>query len=621
MLSSMRGGKNQTLVWALLGLLILGLTGFGINGLSGGNVRSIGKVGDESIPVDTYARSYSNAVNTLSNQFGRTLSPSEIQAFGINQNVLSNVLSTAAVSNEANRLGISVGDQAVAQEIRATGAFSGIDGQFDKEAYEYALENAGVTAAQNEELIRKSAARSLVEGAIATGAVGNTSLSDLLLSFEREKRSFEWAALDNAWLSADLAAPLDEDLTAIYEASPEKYTAPLTREITYATMSPEDLEDEVTVSDEELLESYELQPDRFNKSARMDVDRIVFSTTQEAEDARAAIDAQTKSFDQVAADRGLEPEDAMMGQIEPQDVPSATSEVLFGQTEPGVYGPLDSDLGPALFRINGIFEAQSTPFEEAREELFAELAGEEARRMISDMLNDFDDLLAAGATLEELANDSQMTLGTISFSAENQDGIAAYQDFRTAAVEAQVGDFPELKVLDDGGIFALRVDEIKQPALRPFDEVKDDVIAEWERQETVRQLRSQADILKSQLETGTGFSSLQLDGNVVEDATRDTLDQAYPVEMIENLFTLDAGQVTVINGDDRVFIARLNEIDRFDGSTEEGAQMMTQVNELLANQRGSDIMTLFSDALQTQAGVSLNQAAINSIITQISGTQ
>jgi peptidyl-prolyl cis-trans isomerase D len=47
---------------------------------------------------------------------------------------------------------------------------------------------------------------------------------------------------------------------------------------------------------------------------------------------------------------------------------------------PGIAGPLPSEFGPALYRINAILAATETTFEEARETLKPELAADAARR-------------------------------------------------------------------------------------------------------------------------------------------------------------------------------------------------------------------------------------------------
>src|SRR5690606_18318589 len=102
---------------------------------------------------------------------------------------------------------------------------------------------------------------------------------------------------------------------------------------------------------------------------------------------------------------------------------------------------------------------------------------DQARRQIERMEGDIEDLLASGAGLEELADETPMELGTITLDAGSAEGPAAYDAFREAAMAAVEGDFPEMHRLGDGGVFALRLDEVRPAALRPLAEVRDEVAA------------------------------------------------------------------------------------------------------------------------------------------------
>ena len=129
MLSSMRTSKkNQPFVYGLMGLLALGLVGVASGGVGGARVNSIGSVGEEPIPVTSYAQSLRNTVQNISRQIGRQVTAQEVVNYGLQAEALENVASSAALSNEASRLGLSVGDALVAKAIVAAPAFSSIDG-------------------------------------------------------------------------------------------------------------------------------------------------------------------------------------------------------------------------------------------------------------------------------------------------------------------------------------------------------------------------------------------------------------------------------------------------------------------------------------------------------------
>ena len=115
---------SKYLVWILLGLLIIGLGGFGASGLSG-TMRSVGSVGDRDISIDEYARALRQELAQTGQQFGQTLTFEQAQLFGLPQQTLSRLVLQKAIEVEADRLGLSVGDEAVLEQLVKVSAFRG----------------------------------------------------------------------------------------------------------------------------------------------------------------------------------------------------------------------------------------------------------------------------------------------------------------------------------------------------------------------------------------------------------------------------------------------------------------------------------------------------------------
>ncbi|PCH94482.1 MAG: peptidylprolyl isomerase, partial [Rhodobacteraceae bacterium] len=381
MLGSMRASKkNQTLVWVIFGLLVIGLIGFGGATSGPGTIRSVAQVGDEKISVDSYVAAVQNRIQVVSQQFGRNLSGPEAQALGVQQAVLSELITSAAIDNEAAKIGLSLGDEAVRSELLTTDAFLGLDGKFNKESYNLVLERSQLSPTQYDEILRKNAARTMVNTAITSGVGAQDSQTLQILTYVAEQRDFSWVELTDSDLDSPITPPNETEIQAQYDTNTATYTAPLTRKITYVLLTPEMLESEAEIDEADLQEAYKLQNDRFNQAERRLVERLVFSDQAEAETARNALDAGTKTFDDLLKERGLSANDADLGEIEINDVSKDAATVVFGSSDAGVVGPVQSSLGPALYRINAILKAESTSFEEARDELTAELAGEITRR-------------------------------------------------------------------------------------------------------------------------------------------------------------------------------------------------------------------------------------------------
>ena len=94
------GAKNfsRTVVWIIVGLLIVGLAGFGATSFTG-SVRTVGKVGNEWISVDDYARELQREMRAVEAQTGQPLTMAEARSLGIDQVVLSRLVQLAALDN------------------------------------------------------------------------------------------------------------------------------------------------------------------------------------------------------------------------------------------------------------------------------------------------------------------------------------------------------------------------------------------------------------------------------------------------------------------------------------------------------------------------------------------
>ncbi len=617
MLNSMRSKGNRTMVWILMGLLIVGLTGFGIGGFTNGSQRNVGAVGDTPIGVDDYGRQLNQTVQSVSNQIGRNLTPAEISQSGIQQAVLSELIGTAALDNEAAKLGISVGDEVVRDELLATPAFRSLAGEFDTQAYQFSLERAGINSSEYEATIRLENARAILQGSVLSGLSSDQTAANTFVAFAGETRDFDWVELTAENLSAPVAPPGEEALTEHYELNPAAYTAPLTRDITYVWLSPESLTDQVDLSADEIKEAYEINSERYNRPARRVIDRIIFSSQAEAEQARSQLDALGTDFDAVATGRGLTAADIDQGEKEKTQLAPAIGDVVFAATEPGIVGPVDTDLGPALYRINAIFDENIIPFETVEQELRTELAAERTSVLVLNLLPEIDDLLAAGATLEELASDTAMELSTVSYTATTTEGIAAYEAFRQAASLSSEGDFPEIVSLSDGGVFALRLDGITQPARIPLDQVRDQVIRDWTAAETVRELHAVAQDLADKLSETSQMSDLDVDFVTAEGVARTGFVDGTPPLMVTEIFIGGQNSTVIVDDVNSVFLARLNDIHDMDLSIEVNQQTLDRISEQLDLQVAQDIQAAYTQALQNDAGVSINQAMIDAVNSQL----
>lgn len=606
--------KNRYFLWIIMGLLVVGLLGFGTGGLSG-NIRSIGTVGDKAVSVTSYQRALSSQIQAFQAQTGTPIGFQEAQSLGIDQAVLAQVVSQRALDNEATTLGISVGDARVREEVLQVPAFRGLSGDFDREAYRFALSQSGLSEAEFETSIREDIARTLLQGAIVGGVPQPTAYAEALSQFIGEARAITYARLTTDDITAPLAGATEADLQAFYDANPALFTKPEERDISYVWLTPDMIQDSLDIDEQALRDLYNERITEFMVPERRLVERLVYVDTATAEAAKASLN-DTTDFDALVSARGLDLADVDLGDVSRDDL-GANADAIFAAAPGDVVGPLNTTLGPALFRMNAVLGAEEVSFEDAQDDLRIELANARARRVIDDSRDQINDLLAGGAKLEDLAEQTDMKLGQIAWSADTDSDIAAYDEFRDAAAAATEGAFPELFELSDGGIFALRLNAITAPTVQPMARVMDDVTAGWTAQAQQTALLAQATQTAQDILPLTDLTTLGLTPTVEPALTRRGFVEGTPPSFLTDVFAMTNSEVKVIDSGTSVFIVRLDSITAPSDDDAQTAASKQLAAETAAAGISQDIFEAFSNAVQMRTDVNINQATVNAVHAQL----
>ena len=508
-------------------------------------------------------------------------------------------------------MGLSIGDAALRDQIVDIPAFQGVDGSFDREGYTFALERSGTSEADFETRLREETARTLLQGAMVGGVVMPDTYVSTLLNYIGETRNFTWARLASADLDTPLPTASDEVLLGYFNENIDQFMLSETKRITYAHLSPDALIQSIEVPEEDLRAEFEARANEYNRPERRLVERLVYLDEESANQAAAALEVSGTTFEALVEERGLALADVDLGDMDRLSLDGA-GEAVFAANVGDVVGPLASDLGPALFRINGVLPAQITTFEDAKPQLQEILAADRARRLVSIQAQDYDDLLAGGATLEELADETDLVLGTIDWSDGNGEGLGAYVGFAEAARALTAEDFPKIENLEDGGVFAIRLEEELPVRPSEFADSREQVVASWENNQLETRLNAQAATLVPQLQSGTDFAGLGLAPTEEINETRTGFVTGTPPSFMQGVFKMAVGDVIVVDSFGTVLLVRLDAINSADTNENVEAlrdQLQTQVSQALAR----DIYNIYSRDAVMRAGQKIDPRSLAAV--------
>lgn len=624
MLSSIRASRGSVFGWIIMGLLIIGLAGFGFSSvLTGGVATTVAEVGDEEVTIDEFASTFQNRVRSISQQIGTPISTNEARTFGLDDVVLAEMIRNATLLGEARSLGIDSSDEVVRSALMREPGFQDFSGNFDADLYRLALETSGINAGEYDDQLRRGATLDLMALAITSSVTLPRAAGREILSFQGEGRAFNWVRIPADAFRSGVTDPSDAQLEVYIADNRAAFVTPETRSVAYAVLDPNVMAEGIDINEEDLRVEYDRNIGRYKREERRIVDRIAFPTEADAAAAATALAEGQTNVSQLAEDRDLTLADFSLGAVTRGSIGGAAGEAVFSTDTTGIVGPVSTDIGPALFRVNAILSAQEISFEDARDDLRMELALFEADNAVIDETIRAEELIAGGATIEEIASETAFTFGTADVNnATFGDDITASPEFLAEAFIAPLGMDRDPIETPSGRVFALRVDSIADPALPPLADIRESVVAAWTTDQAVTEARNAAARLISGLTVdGPDLTAIAAqygtEVQTVPAVRRDAQPDGVPAGLVSLMFTMDEGDVALVEDPTGAVIFQLTEVDAFDPASETGSGLVDFVTFQSATGAQQDVIAYFANERANQRGLRVNTQIIDQVLSQI----
>ncbi|SEA61086.1 peptidylprolyl isomerase [Rubrimonas cliftonensis] len=613
MLDLLRRGVRSWVAKVLLGLLVASFAVWGIGDIGGGFSTRVATVGDQAIEANLYARVMRNEQQ----RYG--IDPADLRASGLDRFVLARMVREAALADAASRLGVSAPDEAIAREARQQPAFQ-VAGAFDAAQYQATVTRAYPSVGAYEQTVRETLAAAQIIGAAQAGATAPAPMTDAILRLREESRRFDAITLRRDALGLAPPEPDDAALQAHLDANAEAFEAPERRDVTWISIEPAALAGDIPESD--LRAAYDAQLSRFSEPATRAIDQIVYDTSAEAEAAAERVRSGAADFDALLAEKRLTRADAALGPVRRDDLFDARGEAAFALEAPGVAGPAQTAGGFALLDVTRITPEDVTPFEAARSLLAEEIAAERGRPEADRMAEEVADLAAGGATLEEISAELGLPLGgdaslqAAGAPADLPGGPEGARALREEAFAASVGEERDLVRLPSGGYVLVRVNAVKPAVTPPLEAIRDAVAADWRRAWAVDALGEAAEAARARIAGGETLEGVADDlGLAIEPLgpmRRDDPDPRLGEDARAALFAAQPGAAAVSVAGASATVAVLREIIPPSDPAAREALARTLAASLAADQ-----VDYLGRALEAEAGVSINQQALDAALAQI----
>lgn len=625
MLDTLRKGASKGPAKVLFILLIFsfGIWGIGdvVRGV-GGNPPAIA-VGDVEVSPQTVQAAFQREVERLRSVVGPELTVERARDLGVVDQVIAQLARQAVIDAAAADLGVQPAPEDLRQRITEIPAFQNQQGQFDRELFRRVLAQNNLTEDRFLRGLSQDLTREALLGAAAAGAVAPASLVAPL--FKRIAEERKAAVLSVADAAQTLpAAPADEDLRGLYDDNIDQFTAPEYRALTALILRPSDLTDEVNVPEEDLQAEYEASLAQLQTPEERVISQVL---VQDETMARAVADsAKGGATLAEAAEQAGAPAPLDLGAMTADTLPPSAADVVFGLEEGAVSDAVQTPIGWHVFEVAEIKPGKTPSLDEVRDDIRERLAADRAVDVLYTLTADVEDALGGGATLEEAAQQFNLALTTVpavdrsglSPEGEAVDALPEEETFLNTAFDLESGGESLLEEIGRG-YFIVRVDGITPPQPRPFEDVRDQVVALWEAETAATLAEETARALADRIGEGASLAALAEDAGL-PNGTTDAFRRGsqgvqspagpLPATAVTDLFKADApGAVVVSRGRDGWVVAQLTEIIPVEQPTEaEGFSRVTlEVRRGLAD----DLSNQFLEAFASRYGVEIDRALID----------
>lgn len=626
MMDSMRKAAKSWVAKLLIGLLAVS---FGVWGIADvfkfASVNDLATVGSQEVTAEAYSRAFQNRLQEISQQTGRGITPEEARVFGIDKGVFEFLIQGAALDNEAEQLKLGVSDTFLARGLMTNPAFLDSTGKFNGERFKQLLEQNGMSEAT----FFASERQRLLREALTQTAGGNMPVSTGLLEaqyrFDNEQRDARYFIVTTA--DSEVPAPTDDEIKKEYEANPDAYTAPEFRAVAIMKAEPADIAAKITLTDQDLADGYEKYKAEYFTPEKRTILQITFPTLEAAQAAQAKLTAGA-DFLALAKELGFTEADVTFADKTKADfIDPAIADAAFALAQGAVSQPVKGALSTALLKAQSITPEHQQTLDEVKQQLSDRLKLEQAMEQIQSTYDAVEDARAAQTSFEEIAAKAGIPFQLVAATdAQGKDKTGAavamphVEEVLKATFSSDVGVENDAISLDNGYVW-YEVREVVPAALRPLDEVKDQVKAAVVAAKVKALSEEKAKKLVERARAGTTLEALAAEAKATvqtaQGLKRTEQGDSFNRAAVMALFSVpDKGFAYAVEPDGRGARVMQSEpvlLPAFDAASPDAKSIAKQLEPQMSN----DMLDAYLAALKDQAGVRVNEA----LWQQIAGQQ
>ena len=619
MLQRIRDGLHgrKWLAWFALAPIALIFTFWGgSNSLdfNGSGPKDAATVDGETISVQEATKAWQDTEARWSQQFGTDIPPE--QRAKMQDNILENLVLKRLIDNRLRDGHYAVNESKVLAEFQNIPSFKGPDGKYDPTQARIALQTNGISEREVFDQTRTQLLVNQLQAGLANSFFLTKGEQQRLYNLENEEREVQFALLPADKFAG--SEPVDDAaIKAYYDKNGDRFMTTESVALEYAELRLEQLATLVVPSEADLQLMYDENKTNYVLDERRRTRHILIPVNgdddagalKKAEgvlaEARAGKDfaelAKKYSTDITAKDGGE------LGFVEQKQFPGPFGDTLFSMKVGDVAGPVKSQFGYHLIKLEEIEAGQQKPFADVRAELDSQYRQQHAADLFGDRQEQVNAALEKGEKdLDKIAQTLGLTRGSIpeflrGGGAEPLGSGRDLQQLVFSDATLNQGKIGGPLAIGEDRLVLVKVSAHHKAEVKPLAVVHDDIVALLKQERGAAAAKASAEAAIPKLEGGEKLDALAKTWSVTAEPARfiSRGDPSIPAALRTAIFeaprpaTKSVIKSAAIENGSAVFVVTRSRV----ADTTANPQMVQQQNaQLVERSAQGDIATYVNEA-------------------------
>lgn len=490
--------NNNRVIQVVLALIFLPFAFFGIESYFQSNElgAEVARIGDYKVTQQEFQQALRERQEAMRRMVNNApLDPAVLDSPEMRFAALEQIVHDRLLLSQAVRSGMKVTDEQLRELIMSQQTFSQ-NGKFSSDLYDAFLRSQGMTAPAFEARLRRDLMQQPLLDVFGPSTFVSNTVADRIVRLSEQTREAAVATISPATFAAHVSVD-DAAVKAYFDAHAREFQVPEQARFEYVVLSLDNLASQSQVSAEDVRKVYDENPARFTAPEERDASHILVQVPRDAKPeekaaarAKAAdlakqAQAKPERFAELAREHSQDPGSAKnggeLGFLERGATKKAFDDALFGMKVGEIKGPVETEFGFHVIRLNGVRGGAVKPFEEVRGAIETELKRAQAQKRYAVLAEQLSNLAYEQSdSLQPAAKELQLTVQQspwITRTPAPGSPLGSDKFLKAAFSEDVLKNARNSEVVEvaPGTLMAARLLEHKPAAPKPFEEVQGDI--------------------------------------------------------------------------------------------------------------------------------------------------